>query len=131
MEAKVLIVEDDLALRPFWEVFLRRQFENVEIDWAVSGEQAQDQFVNSLALGHRYSLIIVDLFLAGSMTGLDLVSFFSQFDSAPILLASSSDSDCLQMQLSQSQSNVYVLDKPLSIPKCERLLGRMGQSVFG
>ena len=37
---RVLIVEDDLSLRPLWENFFANQTNKFWLDWAVSCEQA-------------------------------------------------------------------------------------------
>ncbi len=37
---RVLIVEDDLSLRPLWENFFSSHYPKAWIDWAVSCEQA-------------------------------------------------------------------------------------------
>ncbi len=123
MRNRVLIVDDDLALRPFWEIILRRQYQTYKYDWAVSVEEAKTLFRNSNFNNNFYSIIIIDLFLSGSETGLDLIDFFeTQLHTPPLVLVTAVDNEKLQKEVAQKKKKVFLLQKPLSIPSCERLL---------
>ncbi len=119
----VLIIEDDLGQRPFWEVVMRRNFGEFNLDWAVSGEEAKRCLVDSQQRDQCYDLIITDLFLAGSETGLDMVSSIRQyFESVPIVLVSAVDDNALKELCNAGESGLIVLKKPLNIPTIERAL---------
>lgn len=69
-EKSVLIVEDDLALRPLWErAFLSKK---VLIDWATSMEEAEQHIRTRFTLNQPYNLVIADISLEGKGTGIDL-----------------------------------------------------------
>ncbi len=70
---RILIVEDDLSLRPLWESFFGTHYPKAWIDWAVSCEQAMVMILEKNKLRKKYHLIISDIFLAGSGTGIDLM----------------------------------------------------------
>ncbi len=70
---RVLIVEDDLALQPFWTLIVKRCFDRVIMDWAVSSEHALQMVATLNKSGFGYDLIVVDLFLAGSDTGYEFL----------------------------------------------------------
>lgn len=121
MKDKLLVIEDDLALRPLWESVARRNFGLDNVDWAVSAEEGQKFYQESFKKGTPYSGIIVDLFLAGSDTGLDFIRFArANNPKIPILLVSSVSESDLKGSFDTLMDPVLVLSKPLSASKCER-----------
>ncbi|MCC2679814.1 MAG: hypothetical protein K0R29_2390 [Pseudobdellovibrio sp.] len=67
---RILIAEDDLALKPLWEAFFRKLGRPFVIQWTVSCEEA----VKILEKNPDFDLIISDIFLAGSGTGIELLN---------------------------------------------------------
>lgn len=119
---RALIVEDDLALQPFWKIVLKRCFQECELDWAVSAEHAKCMIQQSERIGTPYSLIISDIFLAGSETGLDLLKSEIESQTATkFLLVSAAEADRIKDTLGWISDSV-VLTKPLNVPKCERAI---------
>jgi CheY-like chemotaxis protein len=128
MKKRILVVEDDLALKPIWEHILRRQFTDYHLDWAVSCEEAQKLVSASIVHESPYSLIVTDLFLSGAGTGLDLVRFLARaVKSSPIVLVSVVEELALREKYGELLSNMQVLTKPISVPQCDRALDR----IFG
>lgn len=128
MKKRVLIVEDDLALKPIWEHILRRQFVDYHLDWAVSCEEAQKLVSFSIVHDSPYSLIVTDLFLSGAGTGLDLVRFLARaVKSSPIMLVSAVEEHALRGKYGDLLQNMQVLTKPISVPLCDRALDK----IFG
>lgn len=121
-EGRVLIVEDDLALQPFWSVVLKRCFSTWHSDWAVSGEQAENLISKSYTQNLPYQLIISDIFLAGSITGLDLIKHRPQDCQTKFLLVSIADEVRVRSAVTQSRIPNVILTKPLNVPKCERAI---------
>lgn len=120
MKDKLLVIEDDLALRPLWESVARRNFGLENVDWAVSAEEGQKFFQESVKKGDPYSGIVVDLFLAGSDTGLDFIRYArSMGKKTPILLVSSVSESDLKGSFDAMMDPVLFLSKPLSAAKCE------------
>lgn len=123
MTNRVLVVEDDLALRPFWELILRRQFNEYHLDWAISCEEAERMISSSVKYDSTYSLIVTDLFLAGSATGLDLIRFIGKNqEHTPLIMVSSANEEDIRNSYKDTVKNIHVITKPLSVPKIERVL---------
>lgn len=128
MKKRVLIVEDDLALKPMWELILRRQFVDYHLDWAVSCEEAQKLVSSSIVRDLPYTLIVTDLFLSGAGTGLDLVRFLARAaKSSPTILVSMVEEYALREKHGDLLQSMQVLTKPISVPLCDRALDK----IFG
>lgn len=126
LEKKILIVEDDLSLRPFWSVVFDRCAPRSRLDWAVSSEQAQRLLRDATSQERPYDVIITDLFLAGSGTGLDLLeSEAARRSGAKKLLVSVADAKDIQDGFLAADTAVTVLSKPLDIPGCTRVIERV------
>lgn len=72
MKKRVLIVEDDITLEPFWMAALHKADPRAEITWVVSEKDAEREIRHTLKKKQTFDLIIIDLFLAGPQTGIDL-----------------------------------------------------------
>lgn len=124
---RVLIVEDDLSLRPLWESFFRSHSEKVWLDWAVSCEQALVMIEQKNKERKKYSLIISDVFLAGSGTGMDLIKSREVRDSgAKTVLVSSADCVEMEQQFGHLFPQTEIISKPLDFEKYERVLMSTG-----
>ena len=71
-ERSVLIVEDDLSLRPFWEHIFKSKVPEVEMEWATKMQDAEQLIRMRFIRGAPYDLVIADVFLEGQGTGIDL-----------------------------------------------------------
>jgi response regulator of citrate/malate metabolism len=71
---RILIAEDDMALKPLWEQFFGRFEFSVAIHWTVSCEEALKILEKADLDNVEFDLIISDIFLAGSGTGMDLLN---------------------------------------------------------
>lgn len=126
----VLVVEDDLSLKPLWELIFRRRMEDWSVDWAISSEEGRRLCLKALSEGHPYALVVVDLFLAGSETGLDfIVSQEVIRIEAPVILVSAIEERRIKENFDEVVKNTPVISKPLSVPKCERVLDRIFSRV--
>jgi len=120
---KVLIVEDDLSQKQLWNFVISRVSESAEVDWAVSSEQALTMIKKNKSLGKLYDLLIVDLFLAGSETGLDLLKSEEVVSAGPkTILVSAIDQKNFEDQLRQELAHIKLIIKPLNIIKCENTI---------
>lgn len=126
MNHRALIVEDDLSLKPLWEIIFKRRMENWKFDWAISSEEGR-KFMRAKNEAHdQYGLIIVDLFLAGSETGFDfLASEEVRRSASPVVLVSGVEADLIKNNYKYILLDTPVLSKPLNVPKCERLLDQI------
>jgi len=121
---KVLIVDDDLSQVPLWKYIIGRSSEKAVISWAVSAEQAKIIMTQT----HCFDLIIVDLFLAGSETGLQfLESDEVQKSGADTILVSAANKETLQQHIQGRLENTKLIIKPLNVVTCERVLNEIIQ----
>ncbi len=126
MKDGILVIEDDLALRPMWESIANRNLGGKNLDWAVSAEQAKRIFQSSLSNNQPYKVVVVDIFLAGSDTGMDFIKYIRSLgQETPVLLVSTAMEKDLKNLYHESMGNVQVLTKPLSVPKCEKALEKI------
>lgn len=117
---RVLIVEDDLSLRPLWENFFKNNAVKILLDWAVSCEQAIVMITDKNKQRKKYHLIVSDLFLAGAGTGIDLMRSKPVLDSgAKTVLVSSASRDQLVSQFAHMIPETEIITKPLDLKKCE------------
>lgn len=68
----VLIVEDDVTLKPLWERVFDLMDKNIHVDWTTTAEMAEKLIRQRFSFGHAYNLVIADISLEGKETGLDL-----------------------------------------------------------
>lgn len=123
MNEKILVIEDDLALKPLWELISRRNFGPSHLDWAVSADEAEKLFQKSVQNNTPYALVVVDVFLSGSDTGLDFIKNTRALGhKTPVILVSSISETDLKKTYDAVLNPVAVLTKPLNVPRCERLL---------
>ena len=123
---KILIVEDDLSLRPLWEVMFRNQPFYPQLEWAVSCEEALKMIRESNLTLEPYHLIITDLFLAGSGTGMELINSKDVIKSgAKKVLVSVSDKDEIQKAFGHLLPETEIISKPLDAKKCENFISSL------
>ncbi len=112
---KILIVEDDLALKPIWEKFFRLFSDRLMLEWAVSCEEAIKMVQAASESNKNYFLIISDIFLAGSKTGIQLVSSQEVISSgAKTVLISAADRDDVISKFGHLVRDTTVISKPFS-----------------
>lgn len=126
MKDGILVIEDDLALRPMWESIAYRNFGFKNLDWAVSAEEAKRIYQKSITKNQPYAVVIVDVFLAGSDTGFDFIKYIRSLgQKTPVLLVSAALETDLKKLFDKTMDYVQVLTKPLSVPKCEKALEKI------
>ena len=115
---KILIVEDDLALKPIWEKFFKLMAAGTVIEWAVSCEEAFKMINQTNEAGSSYFLIISDIFLAGSKTGMELINSSEVANSkAKTVLISAADSDEVIEKFGHLVQDTIVISKPFDFKK--------------
>jgi response regulator of citrate/malate metabolism len=112
---KVLIAEDDMALKPLWENFFTKFSHPVDLHWTVSCEEALKILERGLNNDEDFDLIISDIFLAGSGTGMELLnSEEARRSRAKRLLISSVQREHILEEYSSSLTGVEVVSKPFN-----------------
>lgn len=123
---RILIVEDDLALKPIWEKFFKLMATNAVIDWAVSSEEASKMINLANEAGASYFLIISDIFLAGSKTGMELINSSEVAKSkAKTVLISAADSDEVVEKFGHLVQDTIVISKPFDFKKYEQVFRKI------
>lgn len=123
---KVLVVEDDLSLQPIWVEIFRRCSPAIHLDWAVSCEAAQKMIRDSNDKKSHFDLIVVDLFLAGSGTGIDLIHSSEVTQSkARTMLVSSAETGKIRDFYGDPLLATQIISKPFSVKECERAIRKI------
>ena len=126
---KILIVEDDLSLRPLWENFFRYRTHNVEVSWAVSCEGALKMVEMANKDQTPFFLIITDIFLAGSGTGMELLASEEvQKSEARTILVSVADRDDIIREYGHQIPKTQVISKPLDFKTYEPIINNILES---
>lgn len=120
---RVLIVEDDLALQPFWTLIVKWCFDRVIMDWAVSSEHALQMVATLNRSGFGYDLIVVDLFLAGSDTGYEFLQSeeVAKMNSKTVLVSMAPRGE-LESKFRNTLPEAVIMSKPLNVVRCERAI---------
>lgn len=123
---KVLVVEDDLSLQPIWVEIFRRCSPTIQLDWAVSCETAQKMIRKANDDKSHFDLIVVDLFLAGSRTGMDLIHSSEVAQSkARTMLVSSAETAKIRDFYGDPLLATQIISKPFSVKECERAIRKI------
>lgn len=126
MIKRILVVEDDLALKPLWENFFRYRTQQVNLEWAVSCEQAMKMVQKANAAQDPYYLIIADIFLAGSGTGMELLkSKDVETSNARTVLVSAADRDEILLKFGHMIPKTEVISKPIDFRKYEPIINNI------
>lgn len=89
----------------------------------MDSESAKLLYMHAVKKGENYSLIVLDLFISGPETGLDLVHFLDVLgDRSLTLLVSNVDEGELKIQTADLKLWLEVIGKPLNVPRLDRIL---------
>lgn len=118
---RVLIVEDDLSFKPFWESVLSTSGFKLAMDWATSKEEAERLIRHRFRKDDPYDLVISDIWLEGEGTGIDL---WNQLGEAVKNFVFISGLPISQLELLKSLNFgcPSYLHKPLSPKTCRELI---------
>lgn len=115
---RILIVEDDITFEPFWESVAKRANKNAEIHWASSVFEAENIINDSLMKMKPFDLIITDIFLSGSKTGIDLWKKFSKQMHGRVIVISGIEYQKFIEYFEKTQDRPLYLQKPLIPHEC-------------
>jgi response regulator of citrate/malate metabolism len=111
---RILVVEDDITFQPIWAYIIDRVHGKANLDWVSSVAEAEEKMLSLMASGSAYDLIVSDIFLLGSETGIDLWTKYHQQFHESIVLVSTSDPMQITLQFKGKGSPSY-LQKPLNV----------------
>lgn len=122
---RILIVEDDLDLTVLIDHVIRSIDPTIVADWVTSAERAVALIYKRLRTRPErpYDLIMTDVFLEGSSTGLDLWRLCAaHLPRVPLVLTSALPLTKLINSLGQTAAKPLVLAKPFFPDDCRELL---------
>jgi len=124
---RVLIVDDDLSQAPLWDIILARHSENAQVEWTVSSEEARRLIRETSEKNeNQFDLIVADLFLAGSDTGIEFLTCDEVKSlGAKTILVSAVEKNKLEDHCREVLPETKVITKPLNVVKCERALAQL------
>lgn len=122
---KVLVVEDDLSLWPFWENVLRSTIQRVEIDWETTERAAESLVKHRFQRNNPYDLVISDIFLEGHETGIDLWNRYGEAAKNFIFVSGMPMAKFDSLMTLNFGYPVY-LQKPLAVKQCREIV----KSIF-
>jgi response regulator of citrate/malate metabolism len=123
---KVLIAEDDLAQKSLWESFFSNAKNKIELHWTVSCEEALKLIQKSQIENNPFDLIITDIFLAGSGTGMDLLNseIVEKCKAKKVLVSAVEREDVLE-KFGHLLTDIEIMSKPISREKYESVMTRI------
>lgn len=116
--SRILVVEDDETLRPFLSK-LTSKIAPCQVDWATSGAKALFKVRET-----DYDLIILDIYLGGTLTGFDLWERCKNWrPHTPIVIMSGVNQDVIAKFIRDPLLDQLYLAKPLLVSDCKEKLG--------
>ncbi len=113
---KILIVEDDVTQAPLWTHILGKADPTCWLEWATNVAEALHILVLAQEMGEPFDLVISDIYLSGSLTGIDLwrKSYQQQRLTGRMILVSSMEPMKMIRNFKNFEAPTY-LKKPLNI----------------
>jgi response regulator of citrate/malate metabolism len=121
----VLIMEDDITFKPFWNKAVSQVMPNAHVDWVASEEAAERRVKKMTLEGKKYDIIVADIFLAGRKTGIDLWTRFSGIADEFLFVSSLSEEKFNKLIQSIEFSYPLYLQKPLRLADCVDMLKQL------
>ncbi len=121
---RILVIEDDSTFEPIWDHIITMVNPKIEFYWASDPIQAQELIYKSKNEGWSYDLIISDIYLSSSITGIDLWNRFGKTEN--FLLISSIDNHKLIEQAKQKgKTPPPYIQKPLDESECKDVISKL------
>lgn len=121
----VLVVEDDISYRPFWEAVLNESYAPYELDWETTENGAETLLRDAFRNNRPYDLVISDVLLADADTGVELWRRYGESTGRFVLVSGMGKSEFENMVAKDSNKNLsqpVFLEKPLSAQKCKQMV---------
>jgi DNA-binding response OmpR family regulator len=126
-EKRILIVEDDLTLRPLWEKVLMAKGRNLKVDWATSMEEAERLLRFRFKSGAPYHMVVADIFLEGEGSGIDLWNRYGE-EAGNFIFVSAFPISRYELLMALNHGCPLYLKKPLSVQKCSEIADMISKS---
>lgn len=123
-QRSVYVVEDDIEMSTIIDRVLKSIDPDILLDWSTSAEEAI-QRIRTAVKKHElkpYDLIIVDVFLDGSRSGLDFWRYCKrEYEEIPIVITSANSRESLFSKTMPLPEKPIFLQKPFTISECKKL----------
>ena len=122
---RVLVVEDDQELSTVMDRILKSIDETISLEWATSAEDAivllKKMAETTPQAGKSYDLVVVDIFLDGKRTGIDLWHTCQKLlPNVPVLVTSALSLDKFFAAVGSDSITPPYLQKPFSPRECKQ-----------
>ncbi len=117
----ILIVEDDMSQKPFWEKVLKVVDAHIKVDWVTTMEEAESLIKIRYHEKQPYDAVIADIFLAGTGSGVDLWNRYGGTVNN-FLFVSSLPEDKFERLMSLTYACPMYLKKPLRASMCVEMI---------
>ncbi len=118
LNPRILVVEDDVTFEPYWTAIAEKADRNAHVSWATSEIEAENMILDAIESGQKFDLVITDIFLSGSRTGIDLWDKFYQSMNGRIIVTSGIEFQKFVQYFSKSEIQPLYLQKPLVAHDC-------------
>ena len=122
--ARVLIVEDDITMQPLWKYVIEISAPGASIKWVTTEEGAEKIIAHRLHMSEEFDLIIADIFLSGSRTGIDLWKRYGEGNTQFLLMSAVSPTKFAKLVGDGEPTPLYV-QKPLNPIACIETISAM------
>ena len=122
--ARVLIVEDDVTMQPLWKYVIETSAPGASIKWVTTEEAAEKIIAHRLHMAEEFDLIIADIFLSGSRTGIDLWKRYGSGNTQFLLMSAVSPTKFAKLVGDGEPTPLYV-QKPLNPIACIDTISEM------
>lgn len=117
-ERKILVVEDDICLETIVSRILFEVDPNIEYTWVSSAEAAKDKLKRE-----NFSMVLADLFLEGTETGLDLWQYCEEkYPELPVIIMSGMGVDKFFDLIGPSNITPTYIPKPFYPGECKQVI---------
>lgn len=122
-----LIVEDDMTSIYAIDVALQQTGQFAKLDWASSAEEAMNYIKKRVQNGRvmPYDLIIIDIFLDGRRTGVDLWHYLHEenMQHVPVIMTSGISEERFAHLMGRYSIMPKFLKKPFAMRRCVEAIG--------
>ncbi len=115
---KILIVEDDITMEALWRYIIDVAAPGAKLEWATTGEVADHLLKESEKKGCDYDLVITDIFLGGTRTGIELWESHAQSTTHFLLMSVLTPQRLSVLATPRAQPLPIYLQKPLDPTQC-------------
>ncbi len=114
---RILVVEDDPVFEPVWEHIIASVDPKIEFSWVSTPIQAQELIHRSNEEGKPYDLIISDIYLSSTITGIDLWNRFGNENNF-LLISSIDNYKIIEQAKNVGKTPPPYIQKPLNEKQC-------------